>query len=734
MPIQRCTTGGRSGYRWGKGGKCYTGPGARKKAHRQERAIRASGWTENAQRSNSLRIDPTRTAGLRQQFIRDVNKRFTLLQRKVLALVFTDDAFGLRRKPTNPFTGNVANARFMFDSSVQQQAAFQQWLQQEVDATVFDGKLPTDPDAYWQAYAQEGYRRGTGRAFDDTKPYLKGYAEQHGQDSVRDFYNGTREEFLRSSFGNPQGIEAIKRLGARTYMDLKGATTAMATTMSRTLADGMAQGKNPLVIARELNKNIEGIGKVRARTIARTETIRAHAEGQLDALEKLGIEEVGVMVEWSTAGDNLVCPLCEDLNGMVLKINEAHAIIPRHPNCRCCWIPANVGESHGGQIRGKGDVEQAIDDSLEKELSKAAKAEGAAADDARRASRWAGADTQVAKRRPTSTIDRGRRAEQPARARKTAAKRGTSSRQAGGTATGTRTRTPRATPGGAKPLPQQTLPEPKPATTLRTPRSPAEAEQWAKDMGVQARWSHPEAATGFEYEMSQADINEAMEALARMRAKYPGVRVDKIGTFYHEDLAVWKRNFELHIEEDRRNFKGSRWRRVDAEKRVRREMVAEPTPGKDMYEQDYSIFRAGEWHKGLYGREEYGIRVNHRRVLLTDKATSDTNRLKDLARGRSLGNVGEDYSSTVEHEFGHAFQDQYGLQVKSRYGIDTKYNQKVEALFNELGPQRLENELSTYAATNPGEMMSEAFTEVQRADARPLAKQIYDLMVKEAGL
>jgi hypothetical protein len=42
MPIQRCTRKGKSGYRWGKSGKCYLGRGARRKALRQARAIRAS--------------------------------------------------------------------------------------------------------------------------------------------------------------------------------------------------------------------------------------------------------------------------------------------------------------------------------------------------------------------------------------------------------------------------------------------------------------------------------------------------------------------------------------------------------------------------------------------------------------------------------------------------------------------------------------------------------------------
>ena len=42
MPIQKCTKNGKSGYKWGKSGKCYTGPGGRAKALKQMGAIKAS--------------------------------------------------------------------------------------------------------------------------------------------------------------------------------------------------------------------------------------------------------------------------------------------------------------------------------------------------------------------------------------------------------------------------------------------------------------------------------------------------------------------------------------------------------------------------------------------------------------------------------------------------------------------------------------------------------------------
>ena len=44
MPVQRCQKNGRSGYKWGQSGTCYVGRGAKARAERQGRAIRASGY------------------------------------------------------------------------------------------------------------------------------------------------------------------------------------------------------------------------------------------------------------------------------------------------------------------------------------------------------------------------------------------------------------------------------------------------------------------------------------------------------------------------------------------------------------------------------------------------------------------------------------------------------------------------------------------------------------------
>lgn len=154
-------------------------------------------------------------------------------------------------------------------------------------------------------------------------------------------------------------------LAGRAFDELEGVTEQMATRMSRVLVDGLVQGKGPRDVARDLAREID-IGRGRAEVIARTELIRAHAEGQLEALDQLGVEEVGVAVEWVTAGDDRVCELCEPLEGVVMKLDEARGMLPRHPNCRCAWVPANVGGDRSSTKHGAGAIRSAVRDSIDR--------------------------------------------------------------------------------------------------------------------------------------------------------------------------------------------------------------------------------------------------------------------------------------------------------------------------------------------------------------------------------
>lgn len=292
-------------------------------------------------------------------------------------LISDSDTIVLFDPPT--FVQNISNQQeWRFLTSQQKLNAFLRWLKTQLDKELLETDTP-EGDHYWEKYVEEGFRKGAGRAFDEVK-------KSELQKNL-DFYEGTKSQFLRSSFGQPESVEKVKLLAARTFTDLEGISQSMSTRMSRVLVDGLVQGKNPRDVAKDLTKEVD-VSRSRAETIARTEIIRAHAEGALQAMEELGVEEIGVMVEWDTAGDGRVCPLCQELDGIVLKIEEAHGLIPRHPNCRCTPIPANLGEDTEEQIRGKASIQAAIRRSVKKEKK----------------STWAGQSKQIDKNRPESLI------------------------------------------------------------------------------------------------------------------------------------------------------------------------------------------------------------------------------------------------------------------------------------------------------------------------------------------
>lgn len=256
----------------------------------------------------------------------------------------------MRRFPKAQF---VENTHWSFHTSSGKLAAFGRWIRTRV-ANLISGRTMRE---VWRKYVEAGWKKGAARAFDDTHQRQKW--ERHPDTVGTDLYTGGREEFLRSSFNHPESVEKVKLLAARTYTDLDGVTEAMSTKMTRTLADGLTMGQHPYRVANNLIRDVDGIGRRRALLVAKHDFIYAHAEGQLDNLERLGVEEVGVAVEWTITDDDKVCPKCAALQGIVLKTKEAHGILPLHPECRCAWIPSFDPPSSPEEVEaavGEGDL------------------------------------------------------------------------------------------------------------------------------------------------------------------------------------------------------------------------------------------------------------------------------------------------------------------------------------------------------------------------------------------
>jgi SPP1 gp7 family putative phage head morphogenesis protein len=121
------------------------------------------------------------------------------------------------------------------------------------------------------------------------------------------------------------------------YTQIKGITETTRNQVQQAITDWMREGSH----LDALEARLEPIfGVKRAEMIAVTETTHAYAQGNMDAWESTGIVDSSM---WMTGRDELVCPICGELDGTDIGIGDIDAAPPAHPNCRC-WLQPHVSE------------------------------------------------------------------------------------------------------------------------------------------------------------------------------------------------------------------------------------------------------------------------------------------------------------------------------------------------------------------------------------------------------
>ncbi len=302
-----------------------------------------------------LQFDPTRTLALRKAFVADMNRRFKWLTKLITQAIVTQDVFGIAPNPVSFADNRVpipngslpGHRAFAFNTSQQKVSSFMDWLREQEAkgilqiTTIPQVGLPIE-SAWTDLYIEDSYKRGIirgryemGKAGFPVQPL-----ESTGGISV--------------SMSTPFHVDRVGMLYARTFEELKGITASMDSQISRVLAQGIADGDGPRLLARKLTKTITGplgdlgitdtLGRFipaqrRAQTLARTEIIRAHHQATIQEYENFGVEGVVVKAEWSTAGDDRVCVECAGLEGRTYELQTIRSMIPLHPNCRCIALP-----------------------------------------------------------------------------------------------------------------------------------------------------------------------------------------------------------------------------------------------------------------------------------------------------------------------------------------------------------------------------------------------------------
>jgi SPP1 gp7 family putative phage head morphogenesis protein len=329
---------------------------------------------------NQSQYDPTHTTVLRDQFSREMAKRFRALRGIIREAVVTQDCFGLMNSSSAsarlgpPVLTLAAYAAmtppgwraFDFPRSADKVQAFMDWLKRQEDIGVLETTTRTQlgvgaEEAWTNKYIWTVYQKGLVRARNELR--AAGYKSRAGEEIPELDYEGA----IDVAFNMPQHADRAGLIYQRVYEDLKGITSQMDTQISRVLSQAMLDGKHPYEIAKLLTKTISGpmgnlgitdtLGRFipaerRAKILARTEVIRSFHLANVQEMRNWGVAGVKVKAEWQTAGDPRVCEQCASLQGKVFTLDEIEKKIPLHPQCRCVALPLEVTDDKEDTING----------------------------------------------------------------------------------------------------------------------------------------------------------------------------------------------------------------------------------------------------------------------------------------------------------------------------------------------------------------------------------------------
>lgn len=290
-------------------------------------------------RKTQRRLDPQGpTKSLRKDFETETHNKFVVLRREIRKLLVEDDVYGITpRTPSgevsalfNARTGEWANV-----TETEKLRLFREWLRDLMatgDASIVDG--------YHGPYIESAHLRGMQSAQLSIE-----LTEADGAAGT-----WTREP---GTFAAPKRYDSVERFYAKTLNLMQGLTDDVGKQMTDILATGFIEGRHSRIIAGRMSRALIGLERNRAIVIAQTEMARAYAEGQLDGFDAAKQESVKLFAEWSTAGDDRVCPKCQPMDGKILKIEEARGLIPLHPRCRCAWIPITPYDIEAKRARNR---------------------------------------------------------------------------------------------------------------------------------------------------------------------------------------------------------------------------------------------------------------------------------------------------------------------------------------------------------------------------------------------
>ena len=257
--------------------------------------------------------DPTTTVTLRNRAVSKINSKFNKIKKVIRETIVDNQVLTNEVTPDNKI-------KYVALRDPEKLDEFMKWLNLQISKEILSG---TASDNWLNVFIGNAYTRGVKKTRSAIgRKYVElGYLKD------------------TSVFANPAHVDRAELIYTRVYSQLKGVTEAMEQQISRILADGIIQGLNPTVIAKNLNDRVDKIGKVRARLIARTEIVSAHNVATLQEAEILE-KTIGqpIKVVWQTALDGRERDTHRARNRKVYTQKEALPLLGE-PNCRCSVTP-----------------------------------------------------------------------------------------------------------------------------------------------------------------------------------------------------------------------------------------------------------------------------------------------------------------------------------------------------------------------------------------------------------
>jgi len=272
--------------------------------------LRRKGFT------NPLRLDPTRTGLIRDAFRNEVHSRFAEFQSRLELYLSTNPGllFSYGSDPIgDPF------AQRIHTTDAEKLEEFDDWYKQTVEETLLQNKQEQANNDWIYFYLALAYDAGVRNAT----------VGANGEDYL---------DVALPIFRSMPSVQEDRRntlalLTTRTRGVLVAIGAALGASLLDSLSKGMLSKSSIEDIRQQMLEEAKAIEKKRANAMVESEVIRAHAEAQLDAFQNSGVTDLKILVEWTTAGDNRVCPLCEAKAGTVYTVEQARGLIPYHVNC-----------------------------------------------------------------------------------------------------------------------------------------------------------------------------------------------------------------------------------------------------------------------------------------------------------------------------------------------------------------------------------------------------------------